>query len=419
MILRLRYALRTLLGPWLVLLALGVEVTTFLVRGMPWRGEGMWTVEWFAIGLFIIGPLCAGVAAVDAARLSRPGNIHLVVSVPRPALAYLRAAAWCAGPIIGMHILVIATAVVVGNVHQPSVGWWAMLSAALVQCAAVVWYVAVGSAIGRFVPPLLAGLVGGGAGFALQYVASDALTGAPAFRLLDLGAATVSRIGWTYNAGYLAAQAATFTATFLLFILLPVRTRSGRNIPSPGAALPAVLAVATILAGPTVFPSKRVVDDARPPDLCFGTRPQVCVYYEHRRFAPLVLPKVEALAKAALEAGYPAFIPALVMEDSRTQRASGPGVMTLSLPAWTYEEERLPIEDVAASLLMPTHCAQLYTPVPPPKEFADRYFALLATWLRLVGKDLDQAPVQARILRPQEVEEILVDFARCGLGGRP
>ncbi len=103
MIRRLTYALRTLVGPWLTLPALVLETLNFLQRGMPWRGEGMWTVEWFAISLFVIGPLAAGAAAVDAARLSRPGNIHLVVAVPRPFRAYLRAAAWCAGPLVVLH----------------------------------------------------------------------------------------------------------------------------------------------------------------------------------------------------------------------------------------------------------------------------------------------------------------------------
>ncbi|MEY2442148.1 MAG: hypothetical protein QOJ46_1574 [bacterium] len=75
-----RFAFKTLYGPWLVAPVIALETANFLQRGMPWRGEGMWTVEWFAIAMFLIGPLCAGVGAVDASRLTRPGNIHLVLS---------------------------------------------------------------------------------------------------------------------------------------------------------------------------------------------------------------------------------------------------------------------------------------------------------------------------------------------------
>lgn len=43
----LRYAVRTLIGPWVVLLATVLEVLNFFQRGMPWRGETLWTVDWF------------------------------------------------------------------------------------------------------------------------------------------------------------------------------------------------------------------------------------------------------------------------------------------------------------------------------------------------------------------------------------
>ncbi|MFH8714775.1 transposase [Streptomyces zaomyceticus] len=43
----LRYAVRTLIGPWVVLLATVLEVLNFFQRGMPWRGETLWTVDRF------------------------------------------------------------------------------------------------------------------------------------------------------------------------------------------------------------------------------------------------------------------------------------------------------------------------------------------------------------------------------------
>ena len=92
----MRYAVRTLFGPWLALPVLLLEAVTFAQRGAPWRGEAVWTVDWFALALFVIAPLCAGVAAVDAARLCTSGRVHLVVAVPRPGRVFLRAGAWTA-----------------------------------------------------------------------------------------------------------------------------------------------------------------------------------------------------------------------------------------------------------------------------------------------------------------------------------
>jgi hypothetical protein len=412
------YASRTLVGPWLLLPAAGIEATTFALRGLPWRGDGMWTVDFFAITLFIVGPLCAGVAGLDAARLTRPGNIHLVLAVPGSWRPLVWAAAWCAGPVVALHLAVIAIAVVVGQVQQPSVGWMWMLAAALLQCAAVVWYAAVGSAVGRLAPPLLGGLLGAGAGFVLSYVVSEALTGQPTFRLLHIGGATVPRVGLAYNPGFLAGQAVTFALTSALLFLFSVRGFRGYKIPTMRGAVAVLAVVAAIVAGPFVFPASRTVAAGRPPDHCLDTAPQICIYREHRRFAPLVVPLVTRLVQAAREAGYPALVPRLVQEDSFTWHPSGAGVMRVSLSWDTFAQGRLTIEEVATSMLEPIHCPQLYGANIPPPEFDGRFFSVLATWLHLAGSELEHTPVEPRLLGPQEVAEILDGFSRCDLAGR-
>lgn len=91
------------------------------------------------------------------------------------------------------------------------------------------------------------------------------------------------------------------------------------------------------------------------------------------------------------------------------------------VPAWAYEENRLSVEDVAANMLFPHHCDDLYGPVPPSMEYQRkfdlRYFSLLATWLHLAGKELEYAPVPTRVLSAAEVEHILDEFRRCELAG--
>lgn len=413
---RVRFAFRTLVGPWLVIPAMGLEVANFLQRGMPWRGEGMWTVEWFAIALFILGPLCAGAAAVDAARLSRPGNIHLVLSVPGKTRPYLRAAFWTAGPLAALHLLTIVAGVLVGQVRQPSVGWLAMLAAAAVQCAAIIWFAAVGSAVGRFTNPLLAGLLGGAGGFILSYVIGDAWSGA-GFQLLALGAATVTLLGRTFNPAYLAGQAAVFALTSALLLFLPLRMRSGYRIPTITGAIAGLIAVGVVAIAPAVLPADRKIDDPRAPTFCNGSKPQVCLYFEHRRYAEMVVPKIQTLSEAALAKGYPAFVPDKVIEQSRTYRPGGPGIKSLWLPAEVYEEGRFPMEQVAYFMLVPAHCGWLSSETPPPAEFDEVFFSLMATWLQLAGTPLQHAPVPHRILSPAEVQKYLDAFARCDLGG--
>ena len=418
---KLRYALRTLVGPWLVLPAVVMEIAAFFQRGMPWRGEGMWTVDWFGISLFILGPLAAGAAAVDAARLSRPGNVHLVVSVPRPARAYLRAAAWCAGPLVVLHLLTITAAFVIGEVTKPSISWLLILSSALIQCAAIVWYVALGSAVGRFANPLLAGIAAGVGAFLLYFPLAGAFNSEPRFGLLALGGATITMVGKTYDPGYLAGQAVMFAATSVLFLLLPLRIRSGYRVPEIKGIIGIALTIAMIVTAPRVLPPWRTPDDdPKPPTLCTESSPVVCIYWEHRRYADLFVPQLQELIRAAQANGYSALVPEKVIEASRSYEPSGPGVMLLWLPAEVYEEGRFPLEELAYFLISPSHCAAMREPSPNVdySAFDFRLYSVLATWLHLVGTQLERSPVEPELLDPAEVEQIMRDFDRCNLDGR-
>ncbi len=418
---RLRYAARTLLGPWVALPALGLEMASFVLRGMPWRGEGLWTVEWFAIPLFILGPVCAGVAAIDAARLSRPGNIHLAVSVARPGWAYLRAAAWCAVPLACLHLGTIAAGLVIGQASQPSVSWWSLIAGALVQCLGIVWYVALGSAIGRYTSTVLAGLVAGTGAFVINYLIGGALTGEQRFQLLNLGSTTITMVGLSLNTGYLAAQAAMLVSTAAIFLTLRVQPRSNIRTPTIGSAVLIAAVVAMVVATPMTLPAHRYVAAPKPPTQCVGSAPQICMYPEHRRYSAIVRRTINTLAEAARSHGYPEFVPARVVEESRTYHPSGPGIFPLYLPADVYEAGRLPLEEAASMILNPTHCPSLQSPDlggVDMDQFGLNYFSLLKTWLHLVGIDDVGGPFEPKLLSPEEVGAILDDFAHCRLDTR-
>ncbi|GAB1640187.1 hypothetical protein [Krasilnikovia sp. MM14-A1259] len=415
---QLRYARKTLLGPWMILAALGIEVTNFMLRGMPWRGEGLWSVDWFAISLFIIGPLAAGVAAIDAARLSRPGNLHLVVSVARRGRAYLWAAAWCAIPLSVLHLAVIGAAMIVGRVGHPSVSWWSLLGAALVQCAGIVWYVCLGSAVGRYTNTLVAGLVGGVGGFALSYLVGGAFDSKPTFQLLNLGSATITMVGKSFNAGYLSAQAVLLLGTGALLLTLRVQGRSGRRLPTGAAAVAAVLVVAAIAIAPTALPSQRYDSTPHAPTSCTGTAPQICLYPEHRRYAAAINNSIDTLAKAAQAHGYSRLVPARIIEESRSYHPSGPGVFALYLPAQVYEGGQFTVQDAATAMLTPSHCAFVQNPSVggiDVDRFTANYFSLVTTWLHLAGVDDVMTPVPVRLLTPKQADTVLNDFAGCRL----
>ncbi|MFG2296582.1 hypothetical protein [Streptomyces sp. NPDC048603] len=412
----LRYALRTLVGPWAVLPVIALEVMNFVQRGMPWRGEALWTVDWFAIALFILGPLLAGAAAVDASRLSRDGNIHLVLATERPYRPYLRAAAWCAGPVVAVHLLTITTGLLVSGIHgHPQ--WPGLTGAVLVQVLAVCWYVAIGSAVGRLAGPLVAGATAAVGAFTLLHLLGGGSGGR--FEPLALGGATVSRLGYEYAAGYLLSQIVLFSLTGAALLLLPLRLRSGRRVPTAGGAAVLAALLVAVIGSRYTLPDQRLVAKAERPSDCTGTTPEVCLYPEHRRFRGQILRHVDMLTEAARSRGYTALVPRRIEELSRTHRVTSPEVAGLEVPADAYTTGRVTLEDVASALVRPLHCAGLYEEPGPGVNYWRREFSLYATLLGTAGAEVDprEFPEPARILTPEEATDIKADYARCRLEG--
>lgn len=301
-----RYAARTLVGPWMVLPVLVLETLNFFQRGMPWRGETLWTVDWFAISLFIIGPLVAGAAAVDSANLTRPGNVHLVLAVNGQYRPYLRAAAWCAGPVVAVHLAAMIAGLALGGISTTT-SWLWILVAMFVQLVAVCWYAAIGSAVGRFASPLVAGAVAAMGSFVLIYLLGEG--GQAVFELLALGGATVSRLGYAYAPGYLTAQLLIFAGTGAALLFTPIRMRSGLRVPTPVGASLIAFALAVVAAGQYALPEQRLEARPQAPTECTETRPKVCLYPEHERFEGQIVSHVLTLSRSPRTRGTPCSSP--------------------------------------------------------------------------------------------------------------
>lgn len=416
-----RYATRTLWGPWLAIPAIGIEITMFLQRGMPWRGESLWTVDWFGISLFILGPLAAGVAAIDAAKLSRPGNIHLVVSVLRRGRAYAWAAAWCALPLAAVHLIVIFTALMVGQAWHPSVSWLSLVAGAMVQALAIGGYTAIGSALGRFATPTVAGLIGAAGVFVLNYVIAGAFATKENFQLLKLGGATVTMIGKSFNTAYLGWQAFIFAVIMVVFVGLRVRPVSSVLLPTVPAIIAVVCVIVGVAVSPATLPAKRYDSVARPPTLCTQTTPEICMYNEHRRYVALVTQPINTLIDAARAKGYNALIPQRVVEASQGYTPAGDGVAALWLGTDVYERGQFTLQDAAGTLLTPLHCPQLHEPNPDGavlEQYTQNYFALMSTWLKLAGVRDIPVPDSGAILTPQQVYTLMTAFDDCRLDVR-
>lgn len=400
----------------MVLPALVLETLNFFQRGMPWRGESLWTIDWFAISLFILGPLVAGAAAVDAANLTRPGNLHLVLAVRGFYRPYLRAFAWCVGPVAAVHLVAIGAGLAVGGFPEAT-SWLWILVAIVVQILAFCWFAAIGSTVGRFASPLAAGAVAAVGSFALVYLLGE--DGETAFELLSLGGATVSRLGLVYAPGYLIAQLLTFTVTGVALLFAPFRLRSGFRAPTLLGASMLALILTVIVVGQYALPEKRIEANPQPPTQCTGSQPEICVFSEHTRFESQIVDHVQKLSQVAKENGYPMLVPRRVEELSRTYRVQNQGVTGLDIQSHSYRTGIIDINDVAIEMVRPLHCKQLYTEEPPGEKYWERESELFATLLSLAGlkPSVEEYPWKVDILTPGEVDSILQDYATCNLEG--
>ncbi len=377
----------------------------------------MWTVEWFAIVLFVLGPLAAGAAAVDAARLTRPGSVHLVVTVPNGWRSYVRAAGWCATPLVVVHVLAIGCGLAYGEVSEPSVGWPALLAQVALQALAIVWFVAVGSALGRLLNPLFAGLVGSVAGFVLTYLLGDG-GGSGHFALLGLGSATLSRLGLSYHSPYLLSQGFLLGCTAVLLVLVPTRGGRGLRLPSGRGTAALCAALGLIVVGQLLLPERRLEAAPRAPEMCSDEGVRVCLFQEHRQSADHVRRQVRVLVAAARANGYDSLVPEEVVESSRTFAAARPGTATFALPLSTGHPDRERLDDWAYELTTPTHCPVLSSGQPPADSYLRRKALLEVTWLSLVGirSDLLDFGEGLHVLTPAQVARIVADFRACRLG---
>lgn len=420
MIDRVDHALRTLVGPWLAIPMIVLEVANIMQRGAPYRGEGLWTADWLAIVLFVAGPLAAGAAAIDAARLSRRGIVHLVIVGRHGRRVYLRAIAWCALPLMAVHLLAFLAAIVVGGTDLSAFARLDVLLVLVAQLLAIPWYASLGSLIGRVTTPLAAGLGGSLAGLAAFYALSSGSN--QSFELLGVGGATVSRLGLTVETGYVMAQILILLATATVMATVMLTIRRGHRVPTRGSAALVALALVGIAAAPAVAPDTRVVaGPERAPDLCFETDPTtICFHREHARVADAIAEQLNVLVDAAAANGYTALVPERIEEGDRV---SVPGEWSFQAPGPALEDRPYDLgEELLQDLLSPTECAAMSSDTDPPgPRYYQNLFSVIITWLSLLDDPQfdEQIELQqelgAQVLDPDQVATIVDGFHRCDL----
>lgn len=381
---------------------LAIQSWGLVLRGMPWRGDLVWTLDWVPVTDLIVAPVLGGLVAIDVARTQGSGDVlpQRVWRSPAVALACLYAAVAA-----GAHLVVVALAV---GISRPRVWYATWPLVVVVQLLALLLFVAIGLAVGRVLGVVVAGVAGAGASAAAVLLFS---TPGATFAPLYQGVATVPRIGWEWSWQSLVAQAVVLLALILACgVIRPAASRRMTAVVGSVAAVCVGAAVAVTLGSP----AERWVPDGAEPTFCGGvlTTP-VCFFPQHGRVAYPYQEAMAALFEAAQAHGYDELVPGRVEEASRTYWPSGRDVAPLVVTTETLDGSPPSLWEVALGMVQPLHCERLAAAEPPGDRYWEDVHALVGTWVHLadaeeaerngfVGPELDPGAATALITQLRE-----------------
>lgn len=414
----LKYAARTLVGPWGVFVAAGLDIANLIQLGRPWRGEFLWTTEWLAIALFITGPLVSGLVAVDASRIAREDALPAASVLRRPRGPFFFAIAATALPVTAVHVLAFFTALIAGRAVVPDPGVVAVsVMALLIQIMAIWWYASLGSVVGRHLSPVAAGVAGALVALGAFYT----LSWGNGFLLLNFGGATVSRLGITLSWTYLLLQALTLTVTAALLLAIPTRSSQRRWEVNARVLVILGLFVLVLVGARYLGPMERtLLASAEPPEDCWWTESVVCFYREHQRVADSTVQAIAILNHSARVAGYESLISPVIHEMSGSYRPRDPSVQGFDISSAVLEGDEWDHLFLAQMLVAPTHCPQIWDDLGPSQRYFENLEALTLTWIQLVenpnSRELEEDAfpfLEDNMLTPQEAEEASSLLASC------
>lgn len=360
---------KTLVSPWVAIVCGGLILLNNIQRWGVYEGEFLWAVDMQAIAIFLIGPILTAATAVDSARVSQPGNRHLVLLKPRLHMQYwhiVRSALFVILAIYGVCLaaLAIYTTSQAGFLSE----WPTALLQIAVHCAWMFFYASLGTLIGRFVSPLLSGVLGVLFGFLI--LNAQASLASDSFSLMEIGGATFSRLGNIYNPAFLGAQFVIFVALGLLAILAPVRARNDYLAPKVITYGILVVTIIAIFVPLNTLPKERWLADPKPPTDCVEIGIEVCTYAEHPRFQARVLGQLNQLQAAAAEGNFEYALPSRVTQHSRSYYPDLPtDPLQLSI---FHDEQSLDLQTFTSWLYHAAHCEERYSEEYSP--WLDNYF---------------------------------------------
>ncbi|WFE20944.1 hypothetical protein O7621_24230 [Solwaraspora sp. WMMD937] len=407
------FLFRTHSAPKVALLLLAVEMFNVFNRGMPWRGELVWSVDWAGTVLVLVGPVLAGAVAVDAGRYAKSGVDYLAAQPgPRSRVSILT---WAAGvvPTMIAHLVAVGLILTISR-PQSEISPWPSLLAVVAQLGGIAFYGAVGSACGRY----LGSVAGAPAAVLLSVLLFWQFGTSPdRFSPLLFGRATSSVLGLQFNVVQILYQVVILILLTGVLLALPVRVIKG--IRRPPHVITAVLLVAVIAAYVlTPLTSVNRFDRvAVAPSSCAGQEPVICVFPDHERFLPSAEAAISELYAGAASLGIRDLLPEKVQERVPGEGSAQDGNGRFQIPVAAFSGDKLSIDDLAIEMVVPHHCPALYGDVPPSMQFGEDLHRAAQTLVLAAVGQAGSGPWGGEVdpMSSNELREVLVNFQKCSL----
>lgn len=404
---------RTLIGPWVAVFCAGLMALNNIQRWAVYEGEFLWAVDMQGIAVFLVGPILTAAVAVDTARMSRPGNRHLVLLQPRIYRQYWYIL-WATLRVTYLGYATCLIAVTLSILAK--VGFVSELRSAAMQIAVhLAWmffYAALGTLIGRYVAPLLAGVLGVLLGLAVLN-AQSTLDG-DGFSLMRLGGATFTRLGNEYNFAFLLTQLLIFLILGAIAVMAPITVR-GEYLRPTAVSFGIVLLVGVITFSSWSFlPQDRWTSSPRPPTDCtvINDRTELCTYAEHPVFQQRLTQVVETIHLAADRLEIDDFVPALITEESRTFYADF-SAEPLELAITHYDDE-LEFGYYLPMIFDGAHCEQRYAQ--ETTDWLTDFFERHNSFTQTVAAAAGEYHVIDEVVSAEEIAEFMNAYKACEFG---
>ncbi len=353
-------------------LALGSAV--MIHNRAPWRGELLFTVEWFGASVPVVGAMSAGLVAWQCYRLDEPQR-GLLATMPRRGAALVSSWLAITGAIIAGQAVVLAASLAISLAYGASGG--PPVLAILIALAGLAAMSGIGLLIGaafrgRFAAPIAAGSV-----LWLAFFSNN--LGLPDF--FNFGSGTTTLVGLIYNRNWALIQLTFLIAVLTLALFYCASVSEGSRLPS-AARRAGLLLCCLALALPIVqFGSMRparFATAAESEPRCISGSPVICIHPIHMHLSDTVTTQLRSVYSAAIEAGV-VTLPTRFVESPPFYSQFAPGQAYFLIQPETFYTRTFDTQSAVTALIHPIHCPSLRE-VPPP-EAMNRAQDVLAGWL--------------------------------------